>query len=180
MPDLTTRAETFARDRHATQTRKGEAQEPYADHLAEVADFTARHGGDEVAIAAAWLHDTVEDCDGTEFPELERLFGHDVTGIVRELTDDKSLPKERRKELQIADAPKKSPRAALVKLGDKTSNVGGIAASKPANWDMDRCHAYLDWAKAVVDRLPETPPAALAEFRATLTASRKALSASAS
>ena len=180
MSDLVTRAEAFARDRHSGQNRKGAAQEPYADHLAEVADFTARHGGDEVAIAAAWLHDTVEDCDDTDFPELERLFDSRVTDVVREMTDDKSLPKERRKELQIAEAPNKSPRAAVLKLGDKTSNVRGIGMSQPEGWSLDRCHAYLDWAKAVVDRLPETPPAALAEFHATLAASRKALSASAS
>ena len=96
------------------------------------------------------------------------------------MTDDKSLPKERRKELQIAEAPNKSPPAAVLKLADKTSNVRGIGMSRPDGWSVDRCHAYLDWAKAVVDRLPETPPAALAEFHATLAASRKALSASAS
>lgn len=178
MSDLVDRAEIFARKRHEGQTRKGAANEPYADHLAEVADFVTRHGADNITIAAAWLHDTVEDCDDTDFPELEGLFGEEVTEIVREMTDDKSLPKEKRKELQIEDASEKSPRAAVLKLGDKTSNVRGIGMSRPANWSLERCRAYLDWAEAVVDRLPETPSAAMAEFRTTLAASRGALSSS--
>ena len=51
MSDLTTRAEAFARQAHAGQTRKGAAAEPYDRHLAEVAGFVARHGGDEIAQA---------------------------------------------------------------------------------------------------------------------------------
>ncbi len=174
MSELVNKAKEFARKLHADQKRKGVAQEPYEEHLAEVVDFTARHGGDEIAVAAAWLHDTVEDCPAT-FDDLETRFGTEVTGLVRELTDDKSLDKAERKRLQIAHAPGKSERAALIKLGDKTSNVKGVAASKPAHWDDKRCVAYLDWAEDVVDNLPPTPPAALQEFRETLARSRQAL-----
>jgi len=58
-------------------------------------------------------------------------FGDRVAGFVAELTDDKSLPKPMRKELQIENASKKTPEAALVKLADKTPNVGAIAESPP-------------------------------------------------
>jgi (p)ppGpp synthase/HD superfamily hydrolase len=153
MKDLVSRAEAFARVAHAGQTRKGAAEEPYANHLEEVADFVRRHGGDDVAVAAAWLHDTVEDC-GVPSMELERQFGPDVAAVVAELTDDKRLPKGERKRRQVETARNKSPRAALVKLGDKTSNVRAVGASPPKHWDIARCNAYVDWAVSVADGLP--------------------------
>ena len=97
MKDLINRAERFARVRHDGQFRKGKAQEPYTIHLEEVAALVARWSGSERAIAAAWLHDTVEDCPPTSVAELEAVFGKGVAGIVAELTDDKSLPKAARK-----------------------------------------------------------------------------------
>jgi hypothetical protein len=51
--------EAIARAAHAEQVDK--AGRPYAEHLAEAAAGTAQHGGDEAQIAAAWLHDAVED-----------------------------------------------------------------------------------------------------------------------
>ena len=63
------------------------------------------------AIAAASLHDTVEDCPPTSFAEIENEFDVDIANIVRELTDDKSLPKAERKRLQIVNAIKKSKEA---------------------------------------------------------------------
>lgn len=62
---------------------------------------------DPVTLAGAYLHDTVEDTD-TTFAELEEEFGMEVSELVRECTDDKSLPKEQRKQLQIDNAPKHS------------------------------------------------------------------------
>lgn len=158
--------ETFARDAHVGQFRRGALGLPYDTHLAEVADFVARHGGDSAAVAAAWLHDTVEDTDVT-FADLEKAFGATITGLVRELTDDKSLPKAERKRMQVVNAPHKSPRAALVKLGDKTSNVRSLVLNPPG-WPVERTAAYVAWASEVVAALPALPDAALDEFRQAL------------
>ena len=117
MSDLINRAERFARVRHEGQFRKGKAKEPYTNHLAEVAALVERWSGSESAIAAAWLHDTVEDCPPTSVTELESLFGKDVADIVAELTDDKSLPKADRKKLQIINAANKEQRGLLGKAG---------------------------------------------------------------
>ena len=174
MSDIVNRAAAFARKSHAGQTRKGAAQEPYMSHVEEVADFVARHGGDDVAVAAAWLHDTVEDC-AVALGELARLFGAEVAGVVDELTDDKSLPKARRKELQVINAPKKSDRAALVKLGDKASNVRAVGLSRPKDWDLARCQAYLDWAGAVAAGLPQALPEARAELALAMAGTRARL-----
>ena len=164
MNDLIDRAERFARVRHTGQFRKGKAKEPYTIHLEEVAKLVERWSDSERAIAAAWLHDTVEDCPPTSVAELEALFGKDVANIVEELTDDKSLPKTQRKKLQIVNAPKKSNEASLIKLADKTSNVGAIANSPPDGWSLERRLEYIGWANTVVGHLPFLPKEGLSEF----------------
>ena len=86
--------------------------------------------------------------------ELRARFGDAVTDVVIEVTDNKSLPTQRRKELQVEHAPHKSAGAALFKLADKTCNLGDIAATPPADWSVSRRQEYFDWAKRVVDGLP--------------------------
>ena len=164
MSDLISRAERFARMRHEGQFRKGKAQEPYTIHLEEVAALVERWSGSESAITAAWLHDTVEDCPPTSLAELETLFSKEVADIVAELTDNKALPKASRKEQQIINAPKKSNEASLVKLADKTSNIGAIANSPPEYWSLQRRLEYIAWANTVVGNLPFLPKEGLSEF----------------
>jgi len=164
MSDLISRAERFARMRHEGQFRKGKAQEPYTIHLEEVAALVQRWSGSESAITAAWLHDTVEDCPPTSLAELETLFSKEVADIVAELTDNKALPKASRKEQQIINAPKKSNEASLVKLADKTSNIGAIANSPPEHWSLERRIEYIGWANTVVGNLPFLPKEGLSEF----------------
>ena len=155
MTDLVKRAERFARVCHAGQCRKGAAKEPYTIHLEEVSSLVKQWGGSEEAIAAAWLHDIVEDCPPTSYEDLVWLFGQNVADLIAELTDDKSLPKQIRKELQIENAPKKTPEAALIKLADKSSNVGALANSPPADWSLERRLEYVKWATTVVEALPK-------------------------
>ncbi|KIH52680.1 hypothetical protein ANCDUO_17217, partial [Ancylostoma duodenale] len=59
---------------------------------------------DAATLAAALLHDTVEDTK-TTLEEIKEQFGQEVHDIVKECTDDKSLPKEVRKKSQIENAP---------------------------------------------------------------------------
>jgi hypothetical protein len=165
MSDLLERAERFARVCHSGQCRKGAAKEPYTIHLEEVSSLVEVWGGSEEAIAAAWLHDTVEDCPPISHEDLVAEFGDRVAGFVAELTDDKSLPKPKRKELQIENAAKKTPEAALVKLADKTSNVGAIAKSPPEGWSLARRLQYIAWAEKVVLALPHLPQKGLNEFK---------------
>lgn len=164
MSDLIVRAEAFARSLHAGQLRKGAKREPYVIHLEEVADLVRKWRGSDVEVAAAWLHDTVEDCPPTSLEELKLKFGSRVADIVAELTDDKSLPKNERKRLQTVNAAKKSASACLVKLADKASNVAAISNSPPADWSLERRLEYIEWAKSVVDGLQHKPAAAEDEF----------------
>jgi (p)ppGpp synthase/HD superfamily hydrolase len=113
-------AARFAAEKHAQQKRKGENGEPYFNHLVEVAELIAASSPnvDVELVMAAFLHDTVEDT-GVTLQELEQRFGKDVADLVAEVTDDKSLPKEVRKQLQVEHTPEKSPRAQTLKLADK-------------------------------------------------------------
>jgi len=69
------------------------------------------------------------------------------------VTDDKTLPKELRKDKQIETASTKSQRAKLLKLADKTSNLRAVAASPPANWSVKRRKKYVDWSREVAKGL---------------------------
>ncbi len=146
----------FAAERHRNQRRKDAEASPYINHPIALAHLLATTGGvsDVNVLRAAILHDTVEDTETTEI-ELRERFGEVVAGMVMELTDDKALPKQRRKELQIEHAPQKSKGAALVKLADKTCNLRDVAATPPIDWPLARRQAYFDWAKRVVDALPK-------------------------
>lgn len=162
---LVLRAAAFAADKHRLQRRKDAEASPYINHPLALADILAREGGvaDATVIAAALLHDTVEDTE-TTVEELKLAFGARIAGIVAEVTDDKSLPKAERKRLQVAKAGAKSPEAKLVKLADKISNLRDILAVPPANWGEERKREYFEWAINVVDGLRGVNPQLEAAF----------------
>jgi guanosine-3',5'-bis(diphosphate) 3'-pyrophosphohydrolase len=114
-------------------------------------------------VMAALLHDTVEDVGVTK-EELAEVFGSDVANLVLEVTDDKSLPKQERKRLQIVNAPHKSVRAQVIKLADKISNLRAVLASPPTDWSVQRQREYFEWAKQVVDALSAPSQSLKAEF----------------
>lgn len=141
----------FAADKHRDQRRKGVEASPHINHPIEVAEFIARKGRvtDPVVLQAAILHDTLEDTETTR-AELETAFGEDVTRIVLEVTDDKELPKDERKRIQVAHAERMSDEAKLVKLGDKIANVRAVAHAPVSDWTVQHRREYLDWAERVV------------------------------
>jgi len=83
---------------------------------------------------------------------------------VLEVTDDKSLPKQERKRLQIVNAPNKTVRAQVIKLADKISNLRAILASPPSDWSVERQRQYFEWARQVVDALSAPNPGLKLEF----------------
>lgn len=141
----------FAAIKHVGQKRKGENQEPYFNHVSEVAWLLAENtdGPDAELVIAGLLHDTIEDTD-TSYDELVEEFGVDVANIVLEVSDDKSLEKQIRKQLQIKNAPKKSDRAKQLKIADKTANLRSILNSPPTDWSQERKLEYADWSRQVI------------------------------
>lgn len=164
-------AASFAATVHATHRRKGVAAEPYINHPLEVAQLLAEHDAPEAAIIAALLHDTVEDSsDDPEPVTLEALaerFGAEVAAIVAEVSDDKSLAKEKRKALQVSQAGKKSAAAKQVKLADKISNLRAMVAAPPTGWDHARRVEYVGWAGRVAAGLRGVNPTLEALFDRT-------------
>lgn len=144
----------YAAAQHRAQHRKGADHVPYINHPIEVATTLWTVGGIRSVnvLAAALLHDVVEDTT-TTFADLEVRFGPTITALVREVTDDKSLPQATRKDLQVTHAPHKSTAAKAIKLADKIHNVRDLAASPPLEWPPERLIAYVDWAARVADGL---------------------------
>jgi guanosine-3',5'-bis(diphosphate) 3'-pyrophosphohydrolase len=148
---LVSEAADFAARRHTGQQRKGRGNEPYVNHLAEVANLLsiATEGTDAELVAAGWLHDTVEDTQTTH-QELTKTFGERVAALVVEVTDDMTLPKRERRQKQIVDAPRKSPGAKLIKIADKISNIRARIVPRPSPDERDDLIEYVTWAEKVV------------------------------
>lgn len=153
------KAVAFAADKHRHQRRKDAAGSPYINHPVALANVLANEGDvtDVVVLCAAVLHDTIEDT-GTKSEELAREFGAQVAAIVLEVTDDKSLDKQVRKQRQIEHAPLISKQAKLVKLADKICNLRDILGAPPVAWSPQTKREYFDWAGRVVDGLRGVHP----------------------
>ena len=116
---------------HAGQTRK--SGEPYIHHPLSVATIVARQGLDDVTVAAALLHDAVEDTS-ISLDDLERDFGSDVRLIVDGVTKLERLHFDTREEQQAASVRKmlvalaKDLRVLIIKLADRLHNMRTLAA----------------------------------------------------
>jgi|SRR5580698_1593570 guanosine-3',5'-bis(diphosphate) 3'-pyrophosphohydrolase len=152
-------ASAFAAHKHRDQRRKGADASPYINHPIAVANVLANEAGitDATTLAAALLHDTIEDTD-TTVEELDDAFGPEIAAVVLEVTDDKNLPKQDRKRLQIEHAATLSRHAKLVKLADKICNVRDMSRSPPVDWPIERRAEYFAWAKSVVDQIRNVSP----------------------
>ena len=161
---------------HVHQRRKGIAQEPYINHLLEVASLVAEATGgtDPNVVIAALLHDAIED-QGVTSEVLASEFGQHVADVVMEVSDDKTLPKDERKRRQIETASKKSREAKLIKLADKISNLRTIAISPAADWSVERRLEYIEWAKSVVAGLRGTSPWLEQQFDEAVAAAERSL-----
>jgi guanosine-3',5'-bis(diphosphate) 3'-pyrophosphohydrolase len=148
---LISEAAELAAHRHNGMARKGRGNEPYINHLAEVANLlaAATDGADAELVAAGWLHDTIEDTDTTR-EELAQEFSERVAALVVECTDDMSLPKAERRRRQVVDGPKKSASAKLIKIADKISNIGARIHSAPTAEEREDLIDYTGWAEQVV------------------------------
>ena len=173
---LILKAAHFSAQKHSTQRRKDENESPYINHPISVALAIAQIGGvdDPEILAAALLHDTLEDTETTP-EELEDEFGKKVCEYVLDVTDDKTLPKDERKRRQIEHAKKISNGAALIKLGDKISNVTDVINNPPEDWDNNRRKEYLDWAEKVIENCPKVNDKMENKFQEIIKQGREAL-----
>ena len=127
-PGLAREAYEFAREAHEGQERKGDGS-PYINHPCEVARLL-HHAGrdDQELLAAAFLHDVVEDTD-TTLEEIEEAFGAGVHDLVDAMTEDKDVePYEARKEHHRDQVEAGGERAVLIYAADKVANLRDLRA----------------------------------------------------
>jgi len=119
--ELIEKAKAFATNCHKTQTRKFDGK-PYIVHPEAVASLVDQFGGSPEMVAAAWLHDVVEDC-GITVRDLIEHFGTQVSGLVWELTSPKDLNKSKKAEYLLDKMNTMSSDALTIKLCDRLNNV---------------------------------------------------------
>jgi hypothetical protein len=153
MNDLIASARQFATEAHQRiDQRRKYTKQPYQEHLKSVAGMVASVTNDPETIAAAWLHDTVEDTPAT-FGDLERAFGASIRDLVAQLTDV-SKPsdgnREIRKAIDRSHTAQASPGAKTVKLADLIDNCRDICGHDPRF-----ARVYLAEAAALLEVLGE-------------------------
>ena len=173
---LILKAIRFSAKKHNDQRRKDAKASPYINHPVKVAETLWRIGEvrDETLLVAAILHDTIEDTNTTA-DEIKTEFGREVLDLVLEVTDDKSLPKQTRKQLQIEHAPHKSEKAKLLKIADKINNISDIIKSPPESWSLERRQEYLLWSEKVVAGLRGVNPKLESQYDELLAEGKRSL-----
>ncbi len=153
--DMITESYRLAAGAHRGQLRR--SGEPYITHPLAVAGIVARYGMDDVTIAAALLHDAVEDTVIT-LPEIDERFGPEVTAIVDGVTKLERIHFDSKEAQQAATMRKmlvamaKDLRVLVIKLADRLHNMRTIAAL-PA-WKQERtAHETLDIYAPLAHRL---------------------------
>lgn len=144
-------AMTFARQVHATQRRKY-TNNPYVDHLAEVAGIVSTVTNDERTIATAWLHDTMEDCEVTQY-ELMLRFGGIITNGVHWLSDMEKGNRATRKRLSRERLSQAPDWVQNIKCADLISNTSSIVEHDPKF-----AVTYLEEKRLLLDVLTRADP----------------------
>ena len=163
MSDLVQRAQIFSTKAHGEigQVRKY-TDEPYIVHPASVAARVMTVSNDEHLIAAAWLHDTVEDTKVT-MKDIRAEFGETVAGLVESLTDVTTLQvgnRKIRKEIERQHTAQASLGAKTVKLADLIDNAHSIL-----QYDKGFSHKFMWEMKLLLDVLVEGDPTLYDEAR---------------
>ena len=121
--DLVRDAFEAARHAHAGQVRSGSVGVPYIDHPLGVAERLAKHGFGDDVLAAALLHDVVEDSE-MEVADVRARFGDPVSDLVEAMTDDETIESyEDRKEEHRRRVAEAGPTAMAIFAADKVTNV---------------------------------------------------------
>lgn len=158
------KALSFAAYKHRRQKRKGAFGIPYINHPIEVANLLINEleKPDTELIIAAILHDVIEDTR-TRFSDLESIFGITVTNIVREVTDDMTLPSIIRKREQIKTVSNLSYNARCIKIADKTCNIHDLLFTR-IKWPRKRKIDYIIWANRVISPIRNTHEGLMSRF----------------
>lgn len=133
----------YAAVMHANQKRKGDGL-PYDRHCFEVAKILVEHGVDDhCVLAAAVLHDVVEDTKA-KFKDIEENFGSLVAFLVRQVTNSRTQTRSEKKQAQLDKVTQANitEEALWIKLADAISNVKDM---EELDWSKKRKYGYAAW-----------------------------------
>lgn len=153
LDELVTKARLFATEQHRRiDQRRKYSNQPYDVHLKAVANIVSSVTDDQEMIAAAWLHDTVEDTQAT-IEDIGREFGSRVAVLVEDLTDV-SRPGDGnravRKRIDLQHTAQASIRAKTIKLADIIDNARDITRHDPGF-----ARVFIKEARALMEVLQE-------------------------
>lgn len=170
-------AARYARAVHRNDRRKGSGESYFDGHLEPVADIVRQAGGDDVQVAAAYLHDAAEDHGGeARLDDIRDRFGDQVATMVRDLSDSlvdtrRGVEKEEwhlRKQRYLATLDDKPTRSLEVAAADKLHNARSVLSDFEAVgeelWERfttrsgaDQRWYYEQLAEVLSRRLPDHP-----------------------
>lgn len=133
--EIIERAKTFSLQKHQGQV--DDCGHPYFfSHIVQVVKIIEQVTNDEIMIAAAYLHDTIEDTD-TTYEEIKLLFGYEVADLVMEVTQ------EGKKDSKGYYFPRLITKKGItIKFADRLSNL-----SRMDSWSKERQEHYLKKSK---------------------------------
>lgn len=134
MTDLVRRAMAFAYHAHDGQFRD-DGKTPYITHPAQTANIISEVTQDEEVIAAAWLHDVIEDTEYT-YDEVKFAFGERIADLVMEVT------KETNPDRSSYFPRLQTEEGIMIKFADRLSNI-----STMGEWNDKRRQAYIKKSK---------------------------------
>lgn len=151
MSETVAKTKALAEQKHGSEYIPDEARTPMIEHVAEVAGLVMQHGGTDAMVAAAWLHDVVEDTDVT-LAQVAEWFGSEIEALVNGLTDPvhfAGLPLEQRKQLQADRLSGLDDNVKLIKLCDQLSNVRRVLNRPPDDWSPGIQWTYIQGARKI-------------------------------
>jgi (p)ppGpp synthase/HD superfamily hydrolase len=151
--ELIEKAKVFALQVHARDRWNDTERASRLPHFEEVARLVTESGGSAVEIAAAWLHDSVEDTP-TTIEQVKQEFGKEVARVVEGLTDTpgwEKLPIVERKAKQAEHIKNESLSVRRVKLADQCSNVKAVGEKVFPGMEGETAVAYCTGAKNLAD-----------------------------
>ena len=124
--DIVLKAKKLAHEKHKNQKRK-DGVTPYSDHLEGVVNRLKNLGiTDKNILAAAWMHDIIEDTDVT-FDQINEKFGREIAVMILSLSKDKSVAKKEIEQQYINQLKNASIEAKIIKLCDISANLKDLS-----------------------------------------------------
>jgi (p)ppGpp synthase/HD superfamily hydrolase len=154
---LTQDAIAFARDHHGEQRRDADGA-PFLVHPLEVASLLERSGYPDQVVAAAVLHDVLEDTD-VEIPELKARFGPEVCELVALVSDDRTIEDDEERKAEVRERIRAAGGdAAAVFAADKVSKVRELRMLLAAGLDREQAETKTRRYELALQMLEDVIP----------------------